>query len=1191
MSTSPPPEPQFAYLYVHTHLSLGGGPAMPEIWCRRAAELGYTTSGAAERSPLASLPALRRAALESGIAAVYGMEVALALPQGTGRKSAQAPEVAPALLLARDAEGIGNLMRLAAQAYAHWPSPEIDPLPWDGLTKHAGGLAVVLLGWDERGELSPVAGVTAKKQPAWVGEIAGAFPGCAYIGLPHAGRDGDDNRAARTAHAAGEIGIPIAAVPPARYPGPEGARAYLALRAARGLPLDGPAEGEHMRAPEEVAALFAQWPAAVENAARLAQECAQGTAGWQAPRPAGEAAEHLRALAEKGPGAAGGITPEMRTRLEAEIEAAARIGQVGAWSALAGVVEWARRERVPLGAPVGAAAGSMLAYVLGVSPLPPTEHERPAWIAGGDTPPPGVELPSARFAAVAAALAREHGSERVAAAASVLEITPVQAARGAAHAYGLTPEESASPAEAARGGWGAFHGDNEAAATALALKGAPLTFRPDRTVLWVAPRQAYLQGGDVPPAPILPSTGGAAWLPWTEADMASVGYAALCLPSTRALDTLDAALEQAKRAGAPGFPAGDLDPSTFPPFGEDRAALLESSDLANVPYLTPGAVKKWAWSDEPGAVAALLARSLYHGKPPMPDPKPAAWDEVMASTDGALLFTDQARALLAALGISAEDAGTIRAALRHPSSVEGKAGRLLFVQACADAGLSDAEAESTWKALASASGKLLSRDVAAAWGRVALWCVAAMAGHPPAYLAGALRAAFEHGGRSAVAAPAAQAKRLGIALLPPDASRAGEWPATMRQGNDWAIQWGLAMLPGWQGGAAERFLGARPSGGFNTLAELARTAGDAGLSAAQVSALALAGGCDHLGGRARCREAVVEMVPALVEWAAVARAEAQQADLFSVPAIEPPDESATFETEPPTPRTLYLRCAWEESGLGAGLTETRAMDGLRDALRGSGGLSARLASLVDVGDGQVGESVTVVGLLCSIRLLPPAEGEGDPVAVGLLESYEGSIELVAFPPGYKRHAALWTEGNLLVVTARLSKHADGEIYLLCEHLAPFHGEEHEETLTVTVKAPKRLKGAEPVPAPTPQPEPVGAAAPAASLTASVPVREAVPLPAPAHPHAGQEPPNYSLIISIPPAADDHVVIDSMISLNNLLSGFPGPDMVTVRVPYTADTKRWTSARLPWGVSYTQQLDARIRRLLGDESLAVIRLAG
>ena len=46
-------------------------------------------------------------------------------------------------------------------------------------------------------------------------------------------------------------------------------------------------------------------------------------------------------------------------------------------------------------APVGSAAGSMLAYALGASPLPPAEHERPIWLAPGNAPPPGVELPSA----------------------------------------------------------------------------------------------------------------------------------------------------------------------------------------------------------------------------------------------------------------------------------------------------------------------------------------------------------------------------------------------------------------------------------------------------------------------------------------------------------------------------------------------------------------------------------------------------------------------------------------------------------------------------------------------------------------------------------------------------------------------------------------------------------------------------
>jgi hypothetical protein len=69
------------------------------------------------------------------------------------------------------------------------------------------------------------------------------------------------------------------------------------------------------------------------------------------------------------------------------------------------------------------------------------------------------------------------------------------------------------------------------------------------------------------------------------------------------------------------------------------------------------------------------------------------------------------------------------------------------------------------------------------------------------------------------------------------------------------------------------------------------------------------------------------------------------------------------------------------------------------------------------------------------------------------------------------------------------------------------------------------------------------------------------------------------------------VIDSMISLHNLLAEHPGSDSVTIRVPYSPEHGKWTSARLPWGVSYNPQLDSRIRHLLGDDSLAVIKLLG
>jgi hypothetical protein len=87
-----------------------------------------------------------------------------------------------------------------------------------------------------------------------------------------------------------------------------------------------------------------------------------------------------------------------------------------------------------------------------------------------------------------------------------------------------------------------------------------------------------------------------------------------------------------------------------------------------------------------------------------------------------------------------------------------------------------------------------------------------------------------------------------------------------------------------------------------------------------------------------------------------------------------------------------------------------------------------------------------------------------------------------------------------------------------------------------------------------------------------------------------EPARYSLIISLPPADDDHEVIDSMIALNSLLGSHPGPDSVTIRVQYSPETGKWTSARLPGGVRFSPALEQSIRRLLGDDALAVIKLA-
>ena len=339
----------------------------------------------------------------------------------------------------------------------------------------------------------------------------------------------------------------------------------------------------------------------------------------------------------------------------------------------------------------------------------------------------------------------------------------------------------------------------------------------------------------------------------------------------------------------------------------------------------------------------------------------------------------------------------------------------------------------------------------------------------------------------------------------------------------------------------------------------------------------------------------------MLEWARATRLSAGQLDLFSAAPLEPPVEEDLQDLPESgsriadSPRQRYLRRLWEEANVGVAFTQAVEMETLEAALEKSGDLRSRLLTTAQIGEQHVGASISLVGILCSIHTLEGAPGDGEPLAYGRLEDAHGSIELVAFPPNYKRHSDLWTGSDQVIVTASVARHDDGEIYLLSEHIAPFQAGASEEAMTLTIKAPRQIKSAPGGSSSTPVP----------SEATPVPTRPAPPAQAPAiasspgRPQPGplrqqvalsNEPARYSLIISLPPADDDREVIDSMIALNSLLASHPGPDSVTIRVQYSPETGRWTSARLSGGVRFSPALEQSIRRLLGDDALAIIKLA-
>lgn len=463
--------------------------------------------------------------------------------------------------------------------------------------------------------------------------------------------------------------------------------------------------------------------------------------------------------------------------------------------------------------------------------------------------------------------------------------------------------------------------------------------------------------------------------------------------------------------------------------------------------------------------------------------------------------------------------------------------------------------------------------------------------HPAAYFAGALGTAWQRGEASAVLPIAEEAHKHDLKIEPPHVNFSQLDPTLQRDGTSWSILWGIANLPNWTPTATSRFIASRPQTGFPSLAALVLAALSVDLTQSHLTTLILAGACDTLGDRPRDRYALLSALPAMFDWASSAKqASSTRPNLFAAPAdpspteddLNPDNAQTTFGAVAPVlpPHVRFARRQWERENLGVQFTDAEEIEALVATLDHSGALGSRLTSTADITSAQLGTTIHTVGLLCGISLVSGKDNET--LAIGSIEDTQGSIELLAFPPNYKRHSDLWAENTLVAVTARVEAHPEGDLYLLCEHLAPFSASTTDESFSITIKAKTQRAVKEP-----PPPKPT------APLYPSRPDLKIIP-PPPAEPVRAAPPPlptgpaTYSVIISIPDADEDQTVIDSLIDLKRLLEQHPGSDNVTIRIPYLRG--KWTTANLTRGVRYSHQLENQLHRLLGNDSVAVIQLA-
>ncbi|HEY0333639.1 MAG TPA: DNA polymerase III subunit alpha, partial [Stenotrophomonas sp.] len=390
---------RFVHLHVHTEFSLADStirvPEKPEQadpakakqpnLLSRAVELGQPALAVTDLNNLFALVKFYKAAESIGIKPIAGADVMIATPD-------QAPW--RLTLLCRDREGYLSLSRLLTRAWMEGHRPE-------------GGVAI-RPEWLQQGHhnLFALAGRDslagrlfaehrhdlAEQQLA---DWQRVFGDGLHLELTRTGREGEEAFNQFALQAAGLRGLPVVASNDVRFLDASDFSAHEArVCIASGRVLDDPkrprdySEQQYLRSGEEMSALFADIPDAIDNTFELARRCNVEMRLGTYFLPAYPVPEHetldswirstarrgLDARLEKNPLAEGKTRQDYVDRLEFELDTIIKMGFPGYFLIVADFIQWGKDNGIPVGPGRGSGAGSLVAWALNITDLDPIPY-------------------------------------------------------------------------------------------------------------------------------------------------------------------------------------------------------------------------------------------------------------------------------------------------------------------------------------------------------------------------------------------------------------------------------------------------------------------------------------------------------------------------------------------------------------------------------------------------------------------------------------------------------------------------------------------------------------------------------------------------------------------------------------------------------------------------------------------------
>jgi DNA polymerase-3 subunit alpha len=389
--------------------------------------------------------------------------------------------------------------------------------------------------------------------------------------------------------------------------------------------------------------------------------------------------------------------------------------------------------------------------------------------------------------------------------------------------------------------------------------------------------------------------------------------------------------------------------------------------------------------------------------------------DILDTTYGLIVYQEQVMAIAQKVaGYSLGAADLLRRAMGKKKKSELDKQFVSFEAGMQERGFSNAAIKALWDILLPFSDYAFNKAHTAGYGLVSYWTGYLKANYPAEYMAALLTSVKDDKDKSALYLN--ECRRMGITVLPPDVN---ESDADFTPRGDKEIRFGLSAIRNVGGNVVDGIIKARgDKGRFTDFNDFLRKVPPVVCNKRVVESLIKAGAFDDLKherkGLVMVHEQAIDTVIDIKRNEAIG-----QDSLFGSMGDDGAADS-TFDVDiPPGEWDKTTLLAFEREMLGLYVSDHPLL-GVEHILANSTDCS--IAALNADGDRPDGQVISVGGLLTGLQR--KVTKQGNSWAMATLEDLEGAIDVMIFPSAYQLCSTLLAEDAILVIKGRLDRRED-----------------------------------------------------------------------------------------------------------------------------------------------------------------------